>query len=90
LRGRDHRPPRNLEPPGSTDSGRVTLAMRPAIPDRPRDAPLDQSSGACRRAAPAPTVEGPRSWRPSRSLRPLTKPVSRRAARCRPRSTPGS
>jgi hypothetical protein len=26
---------RSLEPPGSTDSGRVTRAIRPATPDRP-------------------------------------------------------
>jgi hypothetical protein len=35
LLGRYHGTRRDLEPPGSTDPGRVTRARRPAIPDRP-------------------------------------------------------
>jgi len=86
-----HRPPRDLEPPGFTYSGRVTFAMRPATPDRPCDAPLDRFRlGACPFSPRPPVCGGPRPWLPSRSPSPLTKPASRRAAPCRPRSTPGS
>jgi len=41
LRGRHHRPPRSLEPPGSTDPGRVTF--RHALGD-PGPAPVTHSS----------------------------------------------
>jgi len=92
LRGRHHRPPRNLEPPGSTDPGRATFARRPATPD---SAPVTHRStnpflGArlLRRRPHAP--EEPRSWLPSRSPSPRTKLASRRVAPCRPRSTRGS
>jgi hypothetical protein len=58
LRGRHHHPPRNLEPPGSTDPGRATFAMRPATPDRPRDAPLDRFRFWARAAFAAPSRTG--------------------------------
>jgi len=91
LRGRHHRPPRNLEPPGSTDPGRATFARRPATPDRPRDAPLDRFRFWARAFSATPSCTGgPRSWLPSRSPSPRTKLASRRVAPCRPRSTRGS